>query len=597
MIRNFFRFTHLDYCLPYSLQRKEILALNKPEEILRYSQNAIKEADPKIDKNNLSFDNIKLSLILNTKLNFTQDFDPLSCYYLASHPDFHEKFKHFAQSRPKNLTDVQKAIFNNTFNLNWSDKIQFTEIENYEELWHIVKWKQLSFLSNEESKWIVRQSWKIIEKNKLDLHYLCRIFELLCERSENFGIMWEHFDIIVNNYIHCFSPDEILIIMRGFSIKSHFILYQWSWVHSIKKFHPTYFDQFTAEQLFEYIELAECLKIDIPPAVIDRVKQEAVNKSYKNIHIWAKYKSLIIDRALVLELLNGLDGVSKLKLFITLIHLRIEKSLFALMIESLASDIQEVPITLLFRTSWLLYSKLRVTKEFYELLLNLEPRLLKMNFQEIIQLMDIFTKQKVLVDMKPEYLEKISNKILEFSENIDSSNICIISKFFCLMYPDQKIRDKICKILIESEVPDSMSSKRPNHQFFWVNKSKDFTVLNNQILVNMDFTRVLNIISSLFTGLPIPSELKSILNKYLKVLVGKCYFKLDLKFRIELANILATPEYFDQELFGIFIENVKKNMIYNNKPKNHKLFFRAIQTLDKQGHSDKELRVVFGLNS
>lgn len=592
-MKRLFKFFHHDYYLPLSTQVAHIQSLTKAEEILKYSPAAIRKANPNVDQHNLTHANIKLSLILNSPLNFPQDFNPLCIKELANHPDFYQDFKHYALSRPANLTDGQKALLSNRFNLDWTDKIQFSELDSFEELWNVLKWKSGESFSEEENKWLAEQTYKMIDSEKLDLHYLSLIYEVLCEKLEIFNSLWEVYDNMVSSYFYAFAPDDILRILKGYIFKNHKLMYEWSWINNLSQLNLTYFDSFTSLQLCEFVQLVEQMNKKLRFEVINKAKEESKEMSPENLYISIKYRYMKLSKLQLENILLGLTPACKIDLIATFLALKIEDSLLYILINSVASDISEIPASEILKICWLFLSAKRLPNESLNFLFSLESRIPTLTFTEILSIIDYISKVKVSVSVPPAYLENLKNKVLESFSKINNTNINIIAKFFGSIYPDQLIHDKLCQLLIDNDGSDYKSKKRPSHQFFELNSSNEYLILNNTLLNNTDFIRVLIIITSLNSTYPAPVELKRIQKKYLKILISKCYFKLDLKFRASIAEMLAKPESFDKELFLIFVEKVKLNLIYNNKPKAFMPFLQAIKELKARGHSDKVLSQLF----
>ena len=588
-MKKLFKLVHHDFYLPLSAQATQIHLLTNAEEILKYSPEAIRKASPILDQHDLSPANIKLSLMLNSSLVFPKDFNPLTIKELSNHPDFYEAFKQYALSRPENLTDGQKAVLINKFNLDWTDKLQFSELDSFEEIWNVLYWKSVENFSDQENKWIIEQTFKLIDSDKIDLHYLSLVYDVLCGKLEVFNYLWETYDRLVSSYFYAFAPDDILRILNGYLNKNHKSVSEWNWIYNLSQLNLSYFEDFSSSQLCKFVQLAEQMNMKLRIEVINKAKEESKVMNHENLYIWVKYKYNKLTKPHLENLLARLTPASKIDLISTFLALKIEDSLFLILINSLASHISEISASELLKLCWLFFSAKKFKSESLNLLLSLESRIQTLPFIDIVSIMNYISKLKEPVTLPPAYLENLKNKVLGSFNKINNTNFNIIAKFFSSLYPDQLIHDKLCQLLIENDSPDYKSSKRPNHQFFVVSSPKEYLILNNTLLNNIDFIRVLVVITSLNSTYPVPIELKKVQKKYLKVLISKCYFKLDLKFRASIAEMLAKPNLFDRELFLMFVENVKLNLIYSNKPKTFMPFLQAIKELKARGHSDKVL--------
>lgn len=556
IMRKIFKFSYFDYYLPLSEQCKQIRQLEDPEEILKYSLCAVIKAKPEILGPNVVYDKILMNLIESNDPKTTPD-KVFSAFKIEGNCEQ-------GKEKKLKLDSITRGV----------------DADSFQSLWEIVNFNKEECFLGENTKWIIKQSDKLIFENKLDLHHMSLIYGILGDNNGPYDLLWEYYDRLMSNYILDLNPEEFLIVVKAYSNSRVIDKSESKWLRSLN-YNLHFFHDFSINQLINYVISVNSLNILISPLLIDKLVKEVKNPNdFHHLYIMIKYNGFKPSEKNLKEILKTMPNNRKFEFVQIFSRLNLDNQFLELILDSLLSDQGPHDIDKIYSLSKIFTLKNLFFSHLHQLIQPLYPILDTFSIHDYKKFLEILCVLKNAdFSFSEDLLDNVTKKFYEFKDQVNHQNFQVFVHFFTYSMPVRAIHRILCQKILENEKDDAIMKTRPRHEYNFKNSEGMIVVYFNELLVNLTFTSLIDVLICLQFRYQVNSEVRAVLKKYLKLILLNHDHKLAVKFRSKLAIMLGIPENFDRELIGLLLDNISRNTKMKNAMLQVYPFMQALKNL------------------
>jgi hypothetical protein len=449
--------------------------------------------------------------------------------------------------------------------------------ESFEELFNQMYKFQDKLAIESFSESLKNDTQRLIVNGKVDLHYISKIYEILCYHCTKDWPIWEFYDELIWDFLWSFEPSDLIRILLAYnnmglvSVTSHL------WIHKLSNLTENALSYFTNDELSVLVFICDHYLISHPPGLIQRLNQEKhKSTSIHYFYFQIKYQSISPD---IKQILN-FSLNSRYEFACMFFKLRYNENIFNTLIESICEDKDNLnPSQALKLFDTILHSNSSYSSA-SKIASRYQSNIKNLSFIEYKNLLEILSILKNMDQVIHEdFLLEVEESFFRFTEYLNYQNISSFIHFFSYSMPIRSPHEYLCNKIINAEKPDTIEEKRPSHIYYIKLSDSQYLVYNNSLLTKLSFVSLRDLITSLPFRYQVSRELWEVLRKYMKLNYKKFFhFNFD-KYICKMLLVLSKPENFDKELIDEIYDKLYQDKASLDKHLVNYVFFVGIKNM------------------
>lgn len=592
VLRRCFKLSHHDYYFKLSMQVKKLRAMTDPQEIVKYSENAIKVAKPKLDLSILSPEIIKLSKILDYDLILNASDTRKYRVDLINHSSFSKYFYSTVREDLQQMSDAERAISCLTFNIKCPLPLNHDAIESFEQMNWILQWKKSDFLSKSDLEWLKSEADRLMDLGKVDLFQISFIYKELSKNCLIYEDLFNYFNDIINNYAFALSPEDLLRVLRANWLISHKSLNLSKLQNTFALFNTDQFSEYSIIQFAAFFLYTYSCKLTLKKEIIE--KAESILIKFKDpfqVYIYYEFSEAHITADLIKKFATGWSSKDKVTMLKVLLDKNCNDSIVNEMLNMVGDGFSKEE---LIYCASLLNSKKRFPKVAFELVMRIKEKVDKLNVIQMAEVLQVLIELNGFwKDVSLEMVEALGKSFLNKVGSVDFKKFDTFVQSFSEVFPYQPAHLYLCKVIIDNEKPDRLEPLKKLNKYY-LNKAENFLIYENSILSEMTIMQVIKTFKSIISVYEIDDNLITIIKKYTEVILRKYFITIDIKLRLMVIEIICDKRIFEPYLADLFIDKaIMLNKLNQNFIQVHN-FDNCLKKLVDLGYNHPTLNTFLG---
>ena len=566
-----FAFTHFDYCFPPSLLVNQAIKSETVEELLEYPEAVIRKASESNQFSEFLFQesqpSLKLSRILNKDIKIPKTLPARMLKEVIKHDQYKELMRPKVLESLSRMMDEEVATVSNVYGLELDTPLRHNNLDNFEDIYHIILWKKHQTLSIDTNSWLLKQSESVLYKGKLDLDSISKAYAELCADYWDRVELWGWYHGILKDHFNSLVPSQICRVCKGYALVYKYLTKEPGIPVLLSQLTKEHLDDFTPAELIEIARYMIELHVNVPEYVKSRIMSEERKKGNDFIYyaLHSEFGKTVIDSAID-EIYTSGTPEDRCELLGTIVHFkkfresaeRISKKL-SLELESLSNESLLGLLEIIGTEERTIDLRGPVISRIEEIL----PRCKIADLTHLAKAIGVFIHQGL------DFTENCTNLFSEaFLRNLNQVNFRNFSYFvhvFSYILPNKIAHDTLCNLILQTQIPSYVEESKPSHGLFYAAENGKFVVLNHPILSNMMEIQLADTLACIKMRFQVPENVNNILEMYTKAVLENMYFNLNAKFRTKIAIMLARPENFNKELVDLLFTQVEKSIRFGHR--------------------------------